>query len=267
MGPRRKPSKRRGTGMPRRGRAAVRPSGAISEAVRDAVVDRVRRTVARTMVRAMESGPAVAALHTVVADAYGVFDGHMAGAEFSPPMACKRGCVHCCYNQISVSEPEALFLGLHALERFGPERLVEVDAMAGEVLGRIRGLTRLQTGGIRHLVPCPLMEGGACSVHPARPLACRGWNSVDADQCRRSLAENDPLAPIENHPFPRRLADAIQMGLLEGARAQGLEAGYLVITRAWRLMRVHGLARCAGEWLAGRPFFGLWDDRRGEEEP
>ena len=175
-------------------------------------------------------------------------------------MACVRGCLHCCYNQISLSEPEALFLGLYVHERLGPERLARVDADADAVLARIKGLTKHQVGAIRHLVPCPLLEDGACSVHPVRPLACRGWNSVDAEACRRSVADRDPLAPIENHPFPRLLADAIQTGLLQGVRQRDLEAGYLVITRALKLMRVHGLADCAGRWLAGQPFFGLWSE-------
>lgn len=262
MGSRRKQARRRRIGLPRRPSGEVRPPGrapVVQQAVQEAAAARVRDGVAEAMAR-LGPEPTVGDLCVVVGEAYDVFDAHMATASFTPPMACKRGCIHCCYNQISLSEPEALFLGLYAHERFGPERLAQVDADTDEVLGRIRGLTRRQVGDIRHLVPCPLLEDVACSVHPARPLACRGWNAVDAEQCRRSVAEREPLAPIENHPFPRLLADAIQTGLLQGSRNLGLEAGYLVITRAWKLMQTHGLAHCAGEWLAGRAFFGLWSE-------
>ncbi len=267
MGPRRKQAKGRRHGPTRKPFRAARPPravclpghfDAVQGAVQEAAADRVRDGVARAMTRAMVGQPTVRALCEVVDEAYDLFDAHMVTASFSPPMACKRGCIYCCYNQISLSGPEALFLGLYAFERFGPQRLARIDARVAAVLGRINGLTRREVGAIRHLVPCPLLEDGACLVHPARPLACRGWNAVDADQCRRSVAEADPLASIENHPFPRLLADAIQVGLLQGSQGQGLEAGFLVITRAWRLMRQRGLAHCAGEWLAGRPFFGLW---------
>lgn len=256
MGPRRK------QGRGRRLRPGRRPPGVQGheEAVREAAADRVRLAVAEAMVRTMAQEPTVRGLSAAVQDAYAIFDDHMATAVFAPPLACRRGCTHCCYNQISLSEPEALFLGLYVFERFGPERLAQVEADTRAVLDRIRGLTRRQVGDIRHLVPCPLLEDGACSVHPARPLACRGWNAVDADQCRRSVADNDPLALIEHHPFPRRLADAIQAGLLQGSQELGLEAGYLVITRALSLMRGHGLARCAGDWLEKKPFFALWSE-------
>ncbi len=177
-------------------------------------------------------------------------------AEFDPPMACKSGCDACCYNPISLTPPEALFLGMDMLDRFDPGRLAEISRRTNQILVHMQGRSRTELALIRHLLPCPLLEAGTCLVHESRPLVCRGWNAVDPEQCRRSLVERDPQILIENHPLPRLLADHFQLGLLKGAHALGLEAGYLALPRALRLLLDHGAGACARDWLRGQPFFG-----------
>ena len=238
-------------------RAVPGAAGAVDVDLRDAALQRVAQQRTKAVAKGLRDR-SVRGLHCVVLDAYDDLDRMHGELDLSPPVACCRGCSHCCWNQVSLTPAEALYLGFHLLETCSQERLAEISRRIDQVLGLIAGKTRQEMASIRHETPCPLLLDDACSVHPARPLACRGWNAVDAARCERSVADNDPMAPIENHPFPRLLADAIQAGLLQGSQGSGLEAGYLVITRAWKLMRVHGLAQCAGNWLAGEPFFGLW---------
>lgn len=230
------------------------PAGGLTP-TQEALSRRLREGCAGALARALESGPGVRGVCEVVQQAYATLDDVLHDLDFDPPVACARGCLHCCYNQVSLTPPEAVYLGLHVLERFGPAERDEAAGRVQQLLGVIRGLTRRQLGDVRHLTPCAFLRDGACSVHAARPLACRGWNSVSVEACRLSVELRDPLAPIPSYALQRELAGAVQEGLLEGSAALGLEAGYLVMTRAVGLMQAHGVAQCAADWLAGRPFF------------
>jgi len=253
---------------PRSGRMRRRPAGASralgsaasplihpAVAARQVLTARLQETCREAANRALSPEPTVRALSLLMDEAYRAYDEALEGVDFDPPMACERGCFHCCYNQVGTSQPEALVLGLALLERNDPAWLEALAGRAASTVEAIQGLTREGIGAIRHELPCIFLEDGACSIHPFRPLVCRGWNSVDAGQCRASIENRSPLDPIENHPLPRELAEAVQTGLLEGVSALGLEAGYLVLARAVRLMLRRGVVDCAGQWLGGRGFF------------
>lgn len=175
--------------------------------------------------------------------------------ELTPAVACERGCVHCCYNHVSLTPPEALYLGVYLEERCSAGELRALDGRVEQALELVSGKSRREIGDVRHRVPCPLLQGETCMAHPARPLVCRGWNSVNAGQCRSSVEEQDPMLLIENHPLPRALAESIQLGMLHASREHGLEAGFLVLARAIWLMRELGVERCTSSWLKGEPFF------------
>ncbi|WP_338668253.1 YkgJ family cysteine cluster protein [Pseudodesulfovibrio methanolicus] len=202
----------------------------------------------------------VKALHDAVREAYAVCESMLDELQLDPPLACKRGCIHCCYNQVALTEPEALFLGLHLLGTRSPERLRDLANRARALADGLKGKSWREIGMMRHRLPCLFLEDGGCSVYPARPLACRGWNSVDEKMCLRSNLSGDALTPIENHPIVREIADGIQSGLLRGASAFGLEAGYLLMARATALLLSgdpeQGIMDTTADWLDGKPFFG-----------
>lgn len=236
-------------------RAVPGAAGAVDVDLRDAALQRVAQQRTKAVAKGLRDR-SVRGLHCVVLDAYDDLDRMHGELDLSPPVACCRGCSHCCWNQVSLTPAEALYLGFHLLETCSQERLAEISRRIDQVLGLIAGKTRQEMASIRHETPCPLLLDDACSVHPARPLVCRGWNSVNVESCRLSIAERDPMRMIENHALLRDLADAVQTGLLQGTSQLGLEAGYLVITRALRLMLDCGVVECAADWLEGKPFFG-----------
>ncbi|MGE4423821.1 MAG: YkgJ family cysteine cluster protein [Pseudodesulfovibrio sp.] len=235
------------------------------EAQREALADCLSRERMEAFAAALrpQGEPAdqpVKALHDAVREAYDVCESMMDELQLDPPLACKRGCIHCCYNQVAVTEPEALFLGLHLLGTRSPERLRDLADRARALADGLKGKSWREIGMIRHRLPCLFLEDGGCSVYPARPLACRGWNSVDETMCLRSNLSQDAMTPIENHPIMRQIADAIQSGLLRGASSLGLEAGYLLMARAMALLLSddpeQGLIDGTADWLDGKPFFG-----------
>lgn len=202
----------------------------------------------------------IKALHDVVNASYALFGELLAQEELDPPVACHSGCIHCCYNQIALTEPEALVLGMHLLETRDEQGLLALETKICSMVETLKGNSWQEIGMQRHRLPCVFLEDGNCSVYPARPFACRGWNSVDENMCIQSNLSEDALTPIENHPIQRLLANSIQNGILRGSKSLGLEAGFLIISRAAFLLfdggLEKGLMNCTSEWLQGKPFFG-----------
>lgn len=196
--------------------------------------------------------------YDLMEESYAMFDTMLDDLALDPPLACKRGCIYCCINQVSLTEPEALYLGFYLLKTRSQEQLADLEKRARSLLTSLKGKSREEIGMERHLHPCLFMEEGNCSIYPARPFVCRGWNSVNAEMCRHSNQAGDALAPIENHPLPRILAESILLGILNGAKKSGFETGYLLLARAAYMLleggaeNVEGLTR---NWLAGGPLF------------
>jgi Fe-S-cluster containining protein len=109
------------------------------------------------------------------------------------PVACKKGCAHCCHIWVSVTAPEVLFVA-KALRRRN-------DAGVSERITRAHVATQdfdfFARG--KHPHPCPLLEDDLCSVYALRPRACRFAASADAGICERSyrkLANEDIPMPV-----------------------------------------------------------------------
>lgn len=218
------------------------------------LVERVEAECRRALDAALRPEPALGALVAVVGESYALFDRLCDEAAFDPAPACRRGCHACCYNQVSLTQPEALHLGVYLTGLPAGQR----DALAVRVRDmtrRIRGLSREAIGLIKHELPCPLLEDGACLAHAARPLVCRGWNAVDAGPCLTSVEQKKPLLAVERQPMPPALAEHMALGLLHGSRDRGLEAGYLVLARALALLLDVGVEGCAAAWHGGGAFF------------
>ena len=205
------------------------------------------------------TGRRIKALYETVRDSLSIFDSLPAELDLDPPLACKSGCIHCCYNQVALTEGEAIYLGMHLLETRSKERLQDLAVRTRALVDSLQGKKWQDIGMQRHRLPCLFMEDGNCSVYPARPLACRGWNSVDVNMCIESNRTENAMTLIEHHPILRLVADGIQTGLLRGYKTLGLEAGFLLMARAVLLLleggAEQGVLACTVDWLQGKPFF------------
>ena len=95
------------------------------------------------------------------------------------PIACGQGCSHCCVICVTVSAPEAIYLG----------KLV--TAMGADAIERVRAaneVTRQFELGERDQHPhdCPMLQNNNCTIYEDRPKACRQAASTDANACARS---------------------------------------------------------------------------------
>ena len=177
----------------------------------------------------------------------------IAHAESSPAErpACVKTCASCCYLHTTASVLEVILIaetlgeregdaGGHALNEHIASHVARTDGLSAEARKRLR-------------LPCPLLVDGECAVYDARPLVCRGWNSLDADRCDADLA--DPRAGLSAVLNRKQYlaAGQIAQGMADAIHEQGLDARPLDMVRGLAI----ALARpgSAADWLAGRnPF-------------
>jgi Fe-S-cluster containining protein len=137
-----------------------------------------------------------------------------ASAAKGKPISCRAGCTACCHELLIVSSLEARRIA--ALVEAMPEpRRSEVRARFAEAERRIADWDRAaefeqglaqgswKDGGLPAAwfglkIPCPLLEGGSCSIYEERPLVCREHMVTSpAENCARS---DDPSVQIDVLP-------------------------------------------------------------------
>lgn len=98
-------------------------------------------------------------------------------AQHDLKVSCRQGCFACCFAWVVVGLAEAEYLR-EQLEAHQPEVLARAEAEGQKRLRRIaeqKYKADFPTAYFLEANPCPLLTSdGACSVHPYRPLACRG---------------------------------------------------------------------------------------------
>ena len=131
-----------------------------------------------------------------------IADAAEAKAKARQVTACRKGCAWCCHQNVRVSAAEVFYLARWLRSRLPAEELKTLAAHAQETATRLKGMPQPQRAQGR--IACALLDPatGACRVHDARPLLCRGQLSLSAETCKRAVE-----APAENHFEP--LLDAI----------------------------------------------------------
>jgi Fe-S-cluster containining protein len=176
---------------------------------------------------------------------------HLEVLQPSAQIACHEGCHWCCHLKVTVTAPE-IFAVAEYLENSAPEAVREgVKARAAELAKDAR-IFSADAKAEAH-IPCAMLtERGACAVYAMRPIACRGWNALDSESCRRSL-DDDQQFVASNEQWARECA-AVGLGLLAAIGAAGLPAELLELTSGLHiaLSEPNALSR----WLAGESIFG-----------
>jgi hypothetical protein len=179
------------------------------------------------------------------------------------PIACGPGCPACCVAKVGVVAPEVLRIAAHLRATLDPEALAALTARVRLADEETRGLTRHQR--VLAGIHCPLLSGGSCSVHPVRPLLCRGWTSLDAAACARHFADPDaaPVAPA--YAVGYELACAVLGGLGRATLDAGRDGALLELVAALRIALE--VPDAAGRWDAGRPVFAPAHDAEAGGPP
>ena len=99
-------------------------------------------------------------------------------------------------------------------------------------------------------IACVLLRDGACSVYEARPLACRGFTSTDAESCRRSLDRDEPISV---DPYLLQVHNGAGLGLARALADAGLGTETVELTRALDIALNE--ANVFERWSAGEAVF------------
>lgn len=215
----------------------------------------VDRDVDLAVSRALRQEDAATAIREIAAVSGQIFDdvsGSVAKTVFgsADPRACKQGCHWCCHQMVTTSPPVVFFLG-QAVVSSGA--LAEpLTAEVKRAAGKVRGLDARRRLALR--LPCPLLgEDRTCAVYPVRPLACRGWNTYDADACRRSIESPEAAPEARAHVPQIRIAHTVEDVVVRSLTAFGLAAGPVELIGALAL--VLDQPDALDRWLAGEDVF------------
>jgi Fe-S-cluster containining protein len=175
-------------------------------------------------------------------------------------VACRAGCDHCCYQAVGVTAPEALAIVDHLKSTRSSGELARIATKLSERHEQTRGLSSQERFSPDH--PCPFLEAGNCSIYEARPLACRGMNSLDAGECATRLRDPDARATFlasgrGGHSYlePIRAFHAISAGLQLGlSELYNLDMRPLELTAAMQLL-LAGPEAGPRDWLGGQTPF------------
>jgi Fe-S-cluster containining protein len=141
------------------------------------------------------------------------------------PMACTAGCPHCCVLNVAVLLPEAMIIAERIRERLSPPELAALQKQ----LRLHRCWVRWMDDEERILKheSCPLLDAaGSCTVHPVRPLACRGITSLDSQSCREAFAPsivNDEMLTIPADLLRKSAYDEAFLALAQALKLYGLD--------------------------------------------
>ena len=164
------------------------------------------------------------------------------------PLACGRGCAHCCHITVVTDVPTVLNLAEHIRAHFATDQREDLRRRMAK-----RIVAMLNPERVKARLPCPLLVDGACSVYQARPLICRSFNSFDADACAREIMSGRPGITVPAYDVPLRVGMAVPKGVEEGLVEAGQFDGGIELVRGLAIAMTGPDA--AKRWLAGEELF------------
>ena len=204
---------------------------------------------ATTVLRAGKEAEAVTAL---VDNAHAWADMMIDRSPERDRRACRAGCAFCCYLPVVlVSAAEAVHLAAWLRARCSPE---ELAALRQRLADRSRQSRAPASASHREsLHPCALLRDNQCMAYPARPLKCRGWNSLRREACEQAYGPGQSLGqvPADAHAFV--IGNAVLNGLSEGATHAGLDGDSYDLTFA--LARALEIPDAVRRWRNGERLF------------
>lgn len=168
------------------------------------------------------------------------------------PVACQAGCAYCCYNQIELTVPEALFLGAEVSRQLSSPALAALLERAEQSLALRAGKSKEAVARLRPWLPCPLLQDRRCLAYEARPLLCRAMHSLAVQDCVAELAH--PEQPrVKFYPHRQAIYFSLSQGLLTACRSLGLQGGPVDLAQGLR--DYFGQEQPQAAWLAGKTVF------------
>lgn len=123
---------------------------------------------------------------------------------------CGPGCPYCCVLNVSALLPEVAVIARWLTAQLPRSAFAWVRQRLDDRVSRIAWMEEEERIG-RQIFCAFLDEGGACVIHPVRPLVCRGVTSLDRNCCRSALEGEGSGAVV----MDLRVRDAAEKAFLE----------------------------------------------------
>lgn len=164
--------------------------------------------------------------------------------------ACRAGCAFCCYlPSVLVTTAEALHLAVWLHAHCTAE---EIAALKKRLTRRIEA----QTAGTSSSSPttsiaCPLLQDDRCMAYEARPLKCRGWNSLRLEDCEQAYGHRHRSRPVSIDTYAYVMGNTILNGLCDSVTQAGLDGETHELSTA--LSRALEIPDVLQRWQRGEP--------------
>ena len=167
-------------------------------------------------------------------------------------LACAEGCCFCCYQPVDITAPEALAIAAYLRSQLTEKDFDTFRTRLAATTATLRELS--YEAHAQAKIPCGLLVDGACSVYPARPFACRAWNSTSVARCQEIFEYGDPITmipPIEMDVY-ETIWDVAQ-GLIDGLKQARLDSTSYELHSV--LQRALDTPDAAQRWVQGEDVF------------
>jgi len=176
---------------------------------------------------AFKTGQGQKSLFAAQASMYSAIDGLIDSlSEFAEkqgtPVHCKKGCEWCCHQPVFALSYEMDYLNHFFRENFDEQLQLEIRKRAEQKRQKLGFLNEKEI--LNSKFPCPLLEDGACSAYPARPMACRIYLSAEVSTCLKFFddPENTDSFPALLD-FPMRAGRLMNEGFKAALKANGIK--------------------------------------------
>ncbi|HEY3779644.1 MAG TPA: YkgJ family cysteine cluster protein [Fimbriimonadaceae bacterium] len=153
------------------------------------------------------------------------------------PIACRKGCSHCCYRVAEAAISEVLHIWRVVQESFSDEQKSSLRARVDSYVERTASFRPDRLDQVR--AACPFLVDDACSIYESRPFSCLGLNSTDANICReikmfKRAASQRPIWQARS-----QLASVVRLGIRLGFFYSNAEMSMVDLGHALSILFAH----------------------------
>ncbi len=139
-----------------------------------------------------------------------------------PYTDCRKGCEHCCYMTVGMSEFEAEYIKQYINSNWSNKEKKElyskVKKLKREHTEIFNPTFLLSESCSKTRVPCVFLKDGCCTIYPCRPSICRSYVSLSPSQICHDVLFN---SNTKNTVVETNVLNEVREQLLEYFSSQG----------------------------------------------
>jgi hypothetical protein len=200
----------------------------------------------------LQTGKEAEQVAAVVENAHNWADSMISQSPEVNRRACQAGCAFCCYvPTVLVTAAEAVYLADWLRAHCSVE---ELDAVRQRLTLRRQQKVSSSAQLVSTPTPCALLQNNQCMAYAARPLKCRGWNSLRRDVCEQAYGHSQSTVHIPADAYAFVMGNAVLSGLSDSTTHAGLDGRTYDLTEA--LIQVLDVPDAVQRWRNGERLFG-----------